>query len=349
MAEIIKQEAHGLPIGPPVHTGIPRIGGTAALLRFDSAYIREEAKVSGDACALIEEALDLLRKASNHDRWRCKERFRIDDDLYRIEQLLEKTTDELSDIASALKNGAERFAELEERAASQESEINAELRKTWGFEADVWDPGQGRGIPKPPIPTPVPDPVDPIPDPEPDPLPPDESDSDTDPPDDTESGGGDDDKGRGRGRRWHRVGRRPGRGPIPIRIQPLPVWPPQAKPIIIYVPSDVIAQSGGAMSYSGASTSVSDITGGVSTAASNVTGGMSGGYAPAASAASPVTFSYPGSPGGSYGASSFGSTGFFSSGATGNSSAGNGNSSMNELLSMLLAWLTQMLSGQNQG
>jgi hypothetical protein len=329
---------------------MPR-GGNAALLRFDSAYIVEEAKVSEDARALIDEALDLLRKASNHDRWRCKERFQIDEDLYRVEQQLEKTTDELGDIASALKKGAERFAELEARAASQEGELNAELRKAWAFEADVWDPNRkppGKPDPGIPDPLPIPDPIGPPEDPEPLPSPVPEPDPTPDPgdPDPPPPGGGDKEPERDRWRRWHRHERHrvpigfgdwriPNGGGVPIQIQPVPVWPTPTNPIVIYVPYQVSAQSGGdsGVSY-----------GGASIPASSITGGGSGGYVSAGSAASPVTFSYPDSSGGSYGASSFGSSGFFSGGVSG----GSGNGAVNGLLSMLLAWLTQVLSGQGE-
>ena len=322
MAEIIRKEYFTI------------IGGTAALLRFDSAYITEQAKVSEDARTLIDEALDLLRKASNHDRWRCKERFQIGDDLYKVERQLEKMTDELSDIASALKKGAERFAELEVRAAGQEGELNAELRKAWAFEADVWDPDSkledtGTGIPEP-APTPLPDPID-SPDtqaPEQEPEP--ESDA-------LSSAGpeqGDDGKGREWSHRRHRDRRLPGEGRIPIRIQPLPVLPTPMNPIVIYVPYAVSAQPG-----------VEASSGGVSMPLSSVSGSGSGGYVPAASTGSPVTFSYPGSSGGSYGASSLSGSDFFSGGISGSS----GNGSTNELLRMLLAWLTQIMSGQSGG
>jgi hypothetical protein len=60
-----------------------------------------------------------------------------------------------------------------------------------------------------------------------------------------------------------------------------------------------------------------------------------------ASTTSPVTFSYPDSSSGGYGSSSFGGSGFFSGGSIG----GEGDDSANSLLNMLLAWLTQVLSG----
>jgi hypothetical protein len=277
MAEITKQEyaEPSVAIPKPIYTPglIPVTGGDAALIRFDSAYIGEQAKVSEDAQVLIEEAIDLLRKAGNHRRWQCEERSRIDDDLNNIEQQMKRSAGELSLMSSMLKKGAERFAELEERTASQESEINAELRKTWAFETDVWNPEASNGK----------KPGD------------DNGDGNGNGNGDNNGNGNGDDNGDGNPGE-------PDPDPIPVPEQPVPIQPVPPpfviQPIIIYIP-----------------------------------------YPVPSSTTSPVTFSYPDSSGSGYGSSSFGGSGFFSgSGIEGDDSA-------NSLLNMLLAWLTQILSG----
>jgi hypothetical protein len=379
MAEISKPDfIMPKPIPSPGLFPIPRGGGSAAIIRFESAYMLEQAKTSEDARVLVEEAIDLLRKASNHNRWRCRERFQIDDGLHNAERQMKKAAGELTGISSALQKGAEQFAALEDRAASQESELNAELRKTWAFETDVWDPNPPDNpvdpipVPEPPIPIipppgmpgpdptkpgpdpgpdptkpgpdPDPDPTKPTPDPEPGPDPkPDPTKPKPDPEPDPDPKPKPKPKfppGWGKGR--------PGKRPV----QPVP--PPRViRPIIIYVPypagaqsavtapvvaGDVLGGSGSAQSGGGYAVLYGDAANHVSVPA----GGASGSYTPSASTTAPLTFSYSDSQNGAYGGSSFGGSGFFSGGGS-----GSGNDSLNSLMSMLLAWLTQIFSGSS--
>jgi hypothetical protein len=264
----------------PVRPGLIPTAGGDTLIRFDSAYIQEQAKVSDDAQALVEEAIELLRKASNHQRWRCRERSQIDIGILTIETQMKKAAGELASVSSALKKGADQFTELEERAASQESEINAELRRTWAFEADVWNPKPGDGPGKP--------------------------------------GDGPGKPGDGPGTPGDGPGR-PGDGGGSI-LPRRPVPPPRViQPIIIYVPYPVST--------------------------------------PSASSSSPITFSYPDSSGGGYSSSSFGGSSFFSGSGIGSEGgldffSGSGiesedGDSSNSLLNLLLAWLTQIMSGES--
>jgi uncharacterized protein YukE len=335
-------------------------GNSAALIRFDSAYIREEAKTSEDARILIDEALSLIRKASAHDRWRCKERFQIDDDLYKVEQQLEKMTDDLSDISSALGKSADRFEELETRAARQEDELNADLRKAWTFETDVWDPGANLWKPDPDImpgpiiiPSPIPKP-DPIPmpiiipspmpkpgpmpiEPEPDPTLPAEPELEP-APDSTQPAEPElepepepelpSEEGVDHRRHWrHRRPRMrygidwPSQDPYDRVSSPIPrPLPVQPVPIQPIVIRPIIIYVPSPIVPQASETEP-------------------GGYTPSDTAVSPITFRSAGNSGGVYGTSSFRDSGFFSSAIE-----KDGEDSSNPLLGMLLAWLTKILS-----
>jgi hypothetical protein len=113
----------------------------SSIVTFDSDYIRERAKIVAEAKKLLDDARASLRKAHRHDGWNCKERDAINDSVNDLSSKVDKIGAGLEQLSSKLSGGADRFAELERRAVSQESELSANLLKEYGFEGQNWTPG----------------------------------------------------------------------------------------------------------------------------------------------------------------------------------------------------------------
>ncbi|MDR1965810.1 MAG: hypothetical protein LBQ36_03805 [Synergistaceae bacterium] len=128
-------------------------------IRFDSEYMRSYSKDTvARAQELVEGAIELLKKANRHDGWRCQERYRINDDLsLLVKDLASFNSSALGGLSTALTKGADMFDEWERDVSAKESAISSQLKKTWAFEATVWnkDAGQkplGPALPpRPPI------------------------------------------------------------------------------------------------------------------------------------------------------------------------------------------------------
>jgi hypothetical protein len=112
------------------------------VITFESAYMHDRAAAADQARALVDEARAGLRKANRHDGWRCRERDEINRGLEELLPKLDKLSEGLNSIFSAMKKGADQFAELEERALNQESALADSLRRDYSFEGELWVPGE---------------------------------------------------------------------------------------------------------------------------------------------------------------------------------------------------------------
>ncbi|MBR1418036.1 MAG: hypothetical protein IJ576_03620 [Synergistaceae bacterium] len=106
----------------------------ANLITFDAQYMLQQAKVLRSASDAINEAASDLKRASLHERWRCRECNVINDRLAEIKSFLGKLDGGIDAVSSALNTGAARFAELESRAESQADGLGNDLRNKHGFD-----------------------------------------------------------------------------------------------------------------------------------------------------------------------------------------------------------------------
>mgnify|MGYP007070228945 CR=1 FL=1 len=51
------------------------------LIIFDEQYVAEQIKRISQAQKLVEEALNIIRKANQHKTWQCEERYKIDESM----------------------------------------------------------------------------------------------------------------------------------------------------------------------------------------------------------------------------------------------------------------------------
>jgi hypothetical protein len=119
-------------------------GMASGIVTFESEYMRERAKIVAEAKRLVDDARASLKKAHRHDGWRCKERETINDSLNEVSSKVDKIGAGLEQLSSGLNGGADRFAELEERAANQENALSADMLKGYSFEGKPWVLGESK-------------------------------------------------------------------------------------------------------------------------------------------------------------------------------------------------------------
>ncbi|MDR1472246.1 MAG: hypothetical protein LBS75_06960 [Synergistaceae bacterium] len=133
------------------------------IIRFDSEYMRSYAKDTVvKAANLVSEAVESLRRAKRHSGWNCPERDGINEGILRTEREIEAFNMDITGLSRALTKGADMFDEWERETSARESEMYAQLKRTWGFEATVWNKdgkGQDDYKIKPPMPGPLPPPI----------------------------------------------------------------------------------------------------------------------------------------------------------------------------------------------
>jgi uncharacterized protein YukE len=146
---------------PCVHRELPVAGfatARAPIIRFDSEYMRGYAKDTVErARSLIEEAKESLERAKGHSAWDCPERDGINDKLRYASGRIDSFNNlGIIGLSSALMRGADMFDEWERNVSARASDMSAQLKRTWGFEAAVWNkdgrgagPGLGSSIPSP--------------------------------------------------------------------------------------------------------------------------------------------------------------------------------------------------------
>ena len=60
------------------------------LIIFDEQYVAEQIKRISQAQKLVEEALNIIRKANQHKTWQCEERYKIDESMNILSNRLTK-------------------------------------------------------------------------------------------------------------------------------------------------------------------------------------------------------------------------------------------------------------------
>ena len=109
------------------------------VIRFDSDYMRDRAKVVSQAGDYVNEAIECLRKANRHEGWQCAERAEINRELGEIKKQLANIKDNaVTPVSTALSCGADQCADLGTRNEAQENQIAEQMRKDWGFKPSLW-------------------------------------------------------------------------------------------------------------------------------------------------------------------------------------------------------------------
>ncbi len=106
---------------------------SANLITFDAQYMNSQADNLSRAASAVSEAVNSLRRASAHENWRCRECNVINDKLGEITSFLGRLNGGMEETAHVLKDGANRFTELENIAASQADNIAGDLKDKHGF------------------------------------------------------------------------------------------------------------------------------------------------------------------------------------------------------------------------
>ena len=109
----------------------------ANLLIFDADYVAELTGRMKTACQLMAEAVSSLKSASNHDKWKCKERSRILEDFGRLNEKLGRLDTGVNATTKALGESVSQFAMLESKYNSQAETLSDELTSNHGYSATV--------------------------------------------------------------------------------------------------------------------------------------------------------------------------------------------------------------------
>ena len=89
------------------------------------------------ACQLVAEAVSSLKSASNHDKWKCKERTRILEDFDKLNEKLGRLDTGVNATTKALGESVNQFAMLESKYNSQAENLSDELTSNHGYSATV--------------------------------------------------------------------------------------------------------------------------------------------------------------------------------------------------------------------
>ena len=125
---------------------------SAQIIIFDEQYTGEIVKNINQAGTLINEALNTLRRASEHRAWQCPEVKNINDNIDNISSRLKRLDRGLTATANALKRGQERFVNLETRSDRQVAKLSENLREKYGFSASVRGKNETTNLPVTEIP-----------------------------------------------------------------------------------------------------------------------------------------------------------------------------------------------------
>ncbi len=105
------------------------------LIIFDEQYVAEQIKRISQAQKLVEEALNIIRKANQHKTWQCEERYKIDESMNILSNRLNRVNMGIIRTANALGRGFKSFLELESRSETQAQTLSNNLVNNNGFQA----------------------------------------------------------------------------------------------------------------------------------------------------------------------------------------------------------------------
>ena len=122
------------------------------LIIFDEQYVAEQIKRISQAQKLVEEALNIIRKANQHKTWQCEERYKIDESMNILSNRLNRVNMGIIRTANALGRGFKSFLELESRSTAQVQALSDNLRERYGFTASNYKQDENINLPVTQIP-----------------------------------------------------------------------------------------------------------------------------------------------------------------------------------------------------
>ena len=108
---------------------------SANLIIFEGQYMAEQMRNIDKAKNLTEEAIEFIKKATQHRNWRCNESAEIDNSLNIISNRLNRLDLGIIRTGNALGKGLVSFTELEQRSEDQAKTLSSNLQNNYGFNA----------------------------------------------------------------------------------------------------------------------------------------------------------------------------------------------------------------------
>ena len=103
------------------------------IIIFDGQYIADQIRNINKAQQLTEEAIDFIKKASQHKNWKCSETVEINNSLFMISSRLRRLDTKITQTGSVLEKSRENFTELENRYNEQANSIESKIQDINGF------------------------------------------------------------------------------------------------------------------------------------------------------------------------------------------------------------------------
>ncbi|MBQ7578038.1 MAG: hypothetical protein IJT21_07235 [Synergistaceae bacterium] len=108
---------------------------SANLIIFEGQYMADQMRNIDKAKNLTEEAIEILKKASQHRNWQCNERAEIDNSLNTISNRLNRLDMGIIRTGNALGRGFVSVTELEKRSENQANTLSSNLQNNYGVNA----------------------------------------------------------------------------------------------------------------------------------------------------------------------------------------------------------------------
>lgn len=108
---------------------------SAKVITFDLAYIGDQMSNIQKAHEIIEEAMQIIRKANQHRNWKCKETSYIENALINTSNKLNPLNLAILEAGQVLGEEFVSFAELEQQKIAQVNALSENLQKQYGFSA----------------------------------------------------------------------------------------------------------------------------------------------------------------------------------------------------------------------
>ena len=108
---------------------------SANVITFEGQYMADQMRNIDRAKTLTEEAMSIIKSASQHRNWRCNETREIDNGIDIISRRLQRLNMGIIRTGNALGKGLVSFTELEKRSESQANTLSSNLQNNYGFEA----------------------------------------------------------------------------------------------------------------------------------------------------------------------------------------------------------------------
>ena len=103
------------------------------IIIFEGQYIADQIRNINKAQQLTEEAMDFIKKASQHKNWQCSETIEINNSLFMISSRLRRLGVKITQTGEVLGKGLSNFTELENRYEEQANSLNSKIQEIHGF------------------------------------------------------------------------------------------------------------------------------------------------------------------------------------------------------------------------